>query len=281
MARTVSDVALALQALVGPDDRSPVSVPALGIDYGRATTGASDLRGRRIAVSTDYGGVAPVEAEVAAAVRSAAKVFESLGCEVVDAAPDFRSLNEIIPGTRALGMALRYSDYIKTKRDQFSPRLRAQIEESMNVDLSTVAGAERKRTALWHEVRHFMERFDYMLTPTWGVHPFRIDVPFDSKINGKEVSNFFDCILFTYSISVLGLPAVSVPAGMSKQGLPIGVQIAGHRFAEFSILEAASTYEIARGPMPWPPSFGKQKINPMDPMFLGPGALQGWRAKTH
>jgi len=277
MARTVPDVAIALQMLVGPDDRAPLSAPATNVDYAAAAKQPRQLRGRRIAFTTDYAGVAPVDPEIAASVRAAADVFRSLGCEVTEATPNFNSLGEIIPGSRALGIALRYFDYTQTK-GKLSPRLRDQIEDSLKLDLATVGRAEHKRAELWHQVRHFMEHFDFLLSPTWGVCPFRIDVPFDSKIAGKEVPNYFDCILFTYSMSILGLPAISVPSGLSKEGLPMGVQIAGHRFADADVIEAATAYELARGPMPWPPSVFEQKVNPADPVFLnGPGVAQSWR----
>ena len=280
MARSVSDVARALDVLVGPDVRALGALPfAPGSNYLRSVEEVRDLRGRRVAMTVDFDGIAPVDSQAAGAVHQAAALLSSLGCEVVQATPDFRTLNEIIAGTRALGIALRYSEHVKTHRDKLSPRLLTQIEAALQVDLSTVARAEHLRTALTYHVDEFMRDFDYLLSPTWGVLPFRIDQPFEYRIENRDVPNFFDTILFTYSMSVLGMPSISVPVGLSRERLPLAIQIAGRRFADGAVLEAAAAYELARGSLPWPPEPDEaQVVHPMDPMYLaGPGSV-AWRS---
>jgi Asp-tRNA(Asn)/Glu-tRNA(Gln) amidotransferase A subunit family amidase len=278
LARSVADVARALDVLVGPDARAPGALPfAPAPEFVRAVDSIRDLRGRRVAVTTDLGGLAPVDSQAAAAVHQAAALLASLGCEIVEDAPDLRTLNEVIAGSRPLGVALRYSEYVKTHRDKLSQRLLNQLEAALQVDLSTIARAERLRAALTHRVDEFMRDYDHILSPTWGVLPFRIDMPFDYMIDGRHVPNFFDTILFTYSMSVLGMPSISVPVGLSRESLPLAVQIAGRRFADAAVLEAAAAYEIARGIFPWPPEpDGTQVVHPMDPMFLTDPGTAAW-----
>jgi amidase len=279
MGVTVADVSRAAGVLIGPDERAPAALPS-GIvgDLRPGTAGIPDLRGRRVALSVDFGGIAPVEAEVAEQARSAALVLEALGCEVTEAAPKFERVNEIIAGTRALGVLIRYSGYPEAALKRLSPRLTDQIKDVASVDLSVVAAAERARTALFFEYQRFMHDYDYLVSPTWGVRPFRIDVPFEYKIDGRDCANYFDCILFTYVLSVLGAPSVSVPSGLSHDGLPIGIQIAGGRYRDGYVLDAAAAYELARGPMPLPPDIGKQTVGRAHTMFLESPGNVAWRS---
>jgi amidase len=279
MARTVPDVGRAFGILVGPDARAPAALPAgVVTGLGAAIAADADLHGHRVAVSVDFGGLAPVEQAVAEATRSAARTLASLGCEVTEASPDFSSLNEVIAGTRALGIMLRYSAYTKAQLDKLSPRLRAQIDDVAPVDLASVARAERLRSTLFLEFHRFMRDYDYLLTPTWGVVPFRIDVPFDYMMDGHETPNYFDCILFTYAMSVLGTPSISVPAGVDANNLPIGIQIAGPRYSDSMVLSAAAAFESARGEVAWPPKIDVTRLRPADSMFVESGGSVAWRS---
>jgi amidase len=267
MARTVRDVGLMLNVLAGPDERAPSSLPLEGHNYTNAAFGTTSLRGSRLAYTTDFNGLVPVDPEVAQATRNAVEVFQSLGCEVTLASPDFRTLKSVLSTARGFGLVLRYSEYYAKYRSSMSDGLAELVGQALNMSVSTVAEGERLRTALWHEVRGFMSEFDYLVTPTWGVCAFRIDVPFTSEIGGIHVHNFFDWILFTAAISALGLPAISVPCGLGSTGLPIGFQIAGHRLCDHRVLEAAAAYEARRGPFGWPPPVEAQVVRPMHPQF--------------
>jgi amidase len=273
MTRVVADIGLALNALAGPDDRAPASLPREPHDYGAAASGKSKLEGRRIAYSSNFGGVLPVDSEVAALTRRAAEQFEELGCLVEEASPDFSELTATAAATRAVGLVLRYGDYIKEHRDKISAPLIRQIEAALSSDLVTSARGEKMRTKLWHQLRKFLATYDYLLSPTWGVPAFRIDIPFESKINGVKVTNFFDCIQFTYAMSLLGLPAISVPCGRNRDGMPVGLQIAGRRLGEVSILEAAAAYERVRGPLGTPRDLSKQTVHSLSDFFQSD---RGW-----
>ena len=277
LARSVPDVARAAAVLVGPDDRAPAALPAGAIEAISAESVAgADMRGKRVALTVDLGGLAPVEAEVAAQVRSAGEVLASIGCQVVEASPQFLGVMDIIKGTRALGSSLRYSSYTDDQLAMLSPRLQASIRQADEADLAVVARAERLRTQLLMTYQDFLADYDYLLSPTWGIRPFRIDRPLDYEMDGRAVPNYFDCILFTYVLSVLGAPSVSVPAGVSADGLPIGVQFAGARYSDRAVLAAAAAYESARGPLPDHPPIRAQACRPADPMFLDSPAVASW-----
>ncbi|MHB8731482.1 MAG: amidase [bacterium] len=267
MARTVGDIGLALNAMVGPDDRAPASLPREPHDYAAAASGERALKGRRIAYSHDFGGVLPVDSEVADLTHRAAARFEQLGCIVEQISPDFSELLAAIAATRGLGLVLRYGDYLKEHRDKLSASLSQQVETALSSDLVTVARGEKMRTTLWHRLRRFLATYDHLLSPTWGMPAFRIDIPFESKINGTRVANVFNCLHFTYAMSLLGLPAISVPCGRTRDGLPVGLQIAGRRLGEVSVLEAAAAYEQLRGPFGFPPDPSGQTPRPVSDFF--------------
>jgi amidase len=242
LTRTVADAALMLRAMAGGDDRAPNSLPDQGFDYVRAGSGQVPITGRRIAYSPDLGGVAPVAPEVVALTQAAARQFEALGCRVDETCPDMADLRTIIAGTRAFGMIGRYAEYLESFRAQMTEQLVRQVTDSLPVDVRTITQAERRRSAYYHRVRVFLQTYDYLLCPTVGAPAFWLDRPLPTKLGGTPVERFYDVFLFTYAMSVTGLPAISVPCGFTRDGLPVGLQIVGRRLREDAVLEAAAAY---------------------------------------
>lgn len=245
MARSVADLGLMLAVLAGPDDRDPSSLPAPAHDYATAAAGGRSVAGRRVAYTRDLNGLVPVDREVARLTREAAGAFEGLGCVVEEDCFDVADVREIIAGTRGFGMVARYADRLETFRDQMTPQLINQVTDALRLDVRAVTRAERLRTAYWQRVRAFLERYDYILTPTVGVPAFHIDRPLPSEVGGATVERFYDVFLTTYAFSVTGLPAASVPCGFTAAGLPVGLQIVGRRLREDLVLEAAAAYALA------------------------------------
>ena len=237
MARSVADVGLMLSVLAGPDDRDPSSLPAQQADYRRAADATAPLAGRRLAYCEDLNGLARVEPAVAERVRAAMKVFESLGCIVEADCFDASDVKSIRAGTRGFGMVARYAGYAQTAGHLMTTTLRRQVAEGMLVDLRTVTEAERLRTRYWHTVRRFLQRFDFIVTPAVGAVAFELDRPLEP--------GWRDHLLFSYAFSVTGLPAAVVPCGGTAAGLPVALQIIGHRLREDQVLEAASAFAAA------------------------------------
>lgn len=246
MAASVDDLGLMLSVLAGPDDRDPSSLPASTHDYVAAAAGQTKIDGARIAFCRDFGGVAPMEPEVADLAVQAGEVFADIGCTVETACFDLDGLAEIIAGSRAFGMVGRYADLLDEHRDIMTPPLLDQASQAMTFDVRTITDAERLRTEYWHRVRRLLADFDFILTPTLGIPAFALDgaMPFD--VGGRKVERFLDLILTTYAFSVTGLPAASVPCGFTASGLPVGLQIVGHRHRDDRVLAAAAAFETAR-----------------------------------
>jgi len=123
------------------------------------------------------------------------------------------------------------------------------IEQGRRLTPSEIGRAERLRTELWHRVRAFQERYDLILTPTAAVPPYPLELRSGpSDINGKTMGNYIEWVLLTYAFTVVGVPAISVPCGFTKSGLPVGLQIAGRWRDEAGVLRAAAAFEAAQ---PW------------------------------
>lgn len=254
---TVTDAALMLAAIAGPDDRDPSSLPEQSLDLVAAASGRTSLKGRRVAFCPDIAGLVPLDAEVRALSRSAALAFEALGCHVEEACFDASDLLEIIAGTRSFGMVARYADRYDRHSDIMTTPLKNQIEAAFKVDVRTIVRAEKLRTGYWRRVTAFMDKYDYVVTPACGAPPFRLDQPLPDTVDGKKVARFYDVFLTAYAFSVTGLPIVALPCGFTAAGLPVGIQLVARRQREDLALQAASAYEAAHSE-----HFRRPKIDP-------------------
>ena len=275
MARTVEDVGLLLNVLAGPDDRDPMSLPDQGLDFAAAAADPrpADLAGARLALGIDLGGLVPVEPEVEALVRGAARDLEALGCEVNETFFDTSRLAEIIFGTRGFGMIARYAERYERHRDVMTRPLLNQIEAAREVDVAAVARAERLRTDYWHRVRAVLEGHDFIITPAVGAPPFRLDRPLPDTVGGRKVERYYDVFLTAYAFSVTGLPAMSIPCGFTSEGLPVGLQVVGPRLREDLLLRFAASFGAAHPEHYRTPEVDLAAAKPIASAFESPGLV--------
>jgi len=246
MARTVPDVALMLSTIVGPDARARMSYP---VDT-RAIAAAArrpSIKGLKIAWSADLG-VTPVADEVRRVASAAVRVFRSLGATVDETHPDFDGLLEIVQTTRGATMVARHADKLEKWRPVMQDNLVKNIEYGLTLTAADIGRAERLRTELWHRVRAFYDRYDLIITPTAAVEPFPVEQSYPREINGQPMTSYIQWVMLTYAFTVAGVPAISVPCGFSRSGLPVGLQIAGRWRDEVGVLRAAAAFEQAA---PW------------------------------
>ncbi len=249
MARTVADVALMLSVMAGPDDRAPLSYEVDTAAFMRAVR-APSVRGWRVAWTPDLGGLLPVDPEIAAAVERAATIFRRLGARVTADAPaiGLDEVDAIMLGTRGPFMVGLHADTLERWRPVMTPHLVWNIEQGLALTPRQIAQAERRRTALWHRVRTFMADYDLLLLPTTPIAPFPVEQPYPTEVGGQPMRHYLHWLYLTYAITLTGLPALSVPCGFTRAGLPIGVQLVGRRRAEAAVLRAAAAFEEAA---PW------------------------------
>ena len=249
MARTVEDVALFLSVLAGPDRRAPLATAASG-DAFRAPLGR-DFHGVRVAWSRDLGGL-PIDRRITGVLDAHRATFASLGCVVEDGQPDFSDAREIFQVFRAFLFSMKYGPLLKTHRDRLKDTVIWNIEQGLALAGSDIVAAEAKRTALYHRVREFMERHEFLVLPVTQVPPFDVGQPYITEIDGVKLPTYIDWMRVCSDITVTGLPAISVPGGFTEDGLPVGLQIVGRFQDDFGVLQLAHAFEQATG-------FGKRR----------------------
>src|SRR5215468_172396 len=240
MARTVQDVALLLSVMAGPDDRSPISINEPGSTFSRPLQ--RDFKGARIAWSRNLGRypVQPVVNEVCDRVRS---VFVELGCQVGDGEPDFSEADEIFQTLRAWSFSQTRGDDFNLHRSLMKDTVVWNIEQGLRLSGMDVARAEAKRTQLYHSVREFMGRYEFLILPVSQVAPFPVETDWVREINGVVMKSYIDWMATCYAITLTGLPAISVPCGFTNDGLPVGLQIVGRHQRDFDVLRLAYAFE--------------------------------------
>jgi amidase len=244
MARTVADVALLLSAIAGPDPRSPIAIAEPGDRFRRPLT--RDFRGVRVAWSRDLGGL-PIDRRVTAALAPQRKVLESLGCLIDEAQPDLRDAREIFQALRAFAFATRYGPMLAEHRHQIKDTVIWNTEQGLKLTARELAEAEVKRTALYHRMRTFMERYEFLVLPATQVPPFDVTQPYVTEIEGVTLPTYIDWMRACSDITVTGSPAISVPGGFTPEGLPVGVQIVGRHQDDWGVLQLAHAFEQATG----------------------------------
>ena len=247
IARTVADVGLMLSAIAGPDDRAPLSYEVDTSRFTRALK-APSIKGWRVAWTPDLDGLIPVDEEVRRIAHDAIRVFRSLGARVETACPSFSEVPDIIRGTRGLSMVALHADKLPKWRKRMQKGLVLDIEQGLALTPREIARGEVLRSVLWHRVRTFMETRDLLVLPTVAVSPFPVELPYPTEINGTPLDHYTQWFFLTYGITVTGLPAISVPCGFTRSGLPVGLQIVGRRRQEDAVLRAAAAFEAAA---PW------------------------------
>jgi amidase len=242
MARSVADVALLLSAMAGPDSRSPISIDEPGRKFAEPLD--RDCKGLRIAWWKDLGGV-PVDRRVRDVVDAQRRVFESLGCFVEEAEPDFTDFDAVFKTVRALAFLTGVAPRIAGRRDQVKETILWEIDRGEKLTVAEIAWAETKRTELYHRMRRFMERYEFFVLPTVQVPPFTVDVPYPTEIDGAPMETYIDWMKSCYYISIVGNPAISVPCGFTPEGLPVGLQIVGRHRDDWGLLQMAHAFEGA------------------------------------
>ena len=244
MARTVRDTALMLSAIAGPDRRSPISIAEPGSRF--AAPLERDFQGIRAAWSPTLGGL-PVDSRVSRVLDGQRQVFESLGCRVEESTPDLKEAEVVFRAWRAWRFELTLSALNPGQQSRLKDTLKEEIEAARKLSGIDLSRAELRRTQLYHRVREFMETREFLICPVNQVPPFDVKQPYVEEINGVRMKTYIDWMRSCWTISVLGLPAISVPAGFTPEGLPVGIQIVGRHQDDLGVLQLAHAYEQATG----------------------------------
>lgn len=244
LARSVADVAYGLSVVAGADGRDAQSFASNPEAF--AGSLERDLRGVRIAWATDLGGL-PLDSRVRQVLERQRTTFEDLGCIVEDACPEFGNVNEIFLTLRTWASWTIYKDLLAQHRSQFKPDAIWDIESGRNISGEEVGRALVQQGQLFERMRRFYEKYEFLVCAVNQVPPFDATEPWPKSIDGVEMENYVAWMKTTYWISTTCCPAISVPAGFTDDGLPVGIQIVGRYRDDLSVLKCARAFEQATG----------------------------------
>jgi amidase len=242
MGRTVEDCAFLLSAMAGPDPRAPTSILEPGSVFSRPLK--RDFKKTRVAWSRDLGGL-PMDTRVISLLAGQKRVLESLGCIVEQAEPDFAGATEAFETLRAVSFLARFGPLLKEHRDKLKDTVLWNIEQGMKLTPEKIARAGQLRTTLFHRMRAFLERYEFLVCPVNQLPPFPAELEWPREIDGTKLENYLDWMKSCYYITITSHPAISVPAGFTPDGLPVGLQIVGRYREDFSVLQLAQAFESA------------------------------------
>ncbi len=241
MARNVADLALLLSVQSGPDARAPLALGDPGDSFAAPLAGTLD--GIRVALSIDLGGAFEVDHRVAAVVDQAGAAMARAGAHVSGDHPDLSLADDTFRTLRAWHFQAKFGPLLAEHPDSFKQSLADNIRLGADLTGADVARAYAQRTALAETMRTFFEHYDVLVLPVSQVPPFPADQEYPADINGLPMATYLDWMRSAYFITVTGCPAISVPAGTTPDGLPIGVQIVAPHGADRRLLEIAAAFE--------------------------------------
>jgi amidase len=237
LARDAEDAALFLDTIIGFSRISPISVAPPWESAAAALARSDGIKGLRVAYVSDIAGIG-IDAEIDTICRGAAVALQKLGAEVEEIEFDASAGRAAYQTWRGFWMVGQQYQRL-SQIGEFGPNLKGNIEAGLKLTALDYARAEHAREKVFHRFRKLFERFDVLLTPAAPVKPFPVEMNFPDSINGRKLENYIDWIAPAYLITLVSLPAASAPAGLSQDGLPIGMQIVAPRFEEPLILRVA------------------------------------------
>jgi amidase len=246
LGRTVADTALVLSAIAGPDHRVPGSLAAPGSAFAPPLPDVP--RGLRVAWAPDLGGRIPVDQavrDVLAAVPDT--VTQELGASVQPACPDLAAADEVFDVFRAWHFLTSHGAAVREHPDQVKQTIQWNVARGARLSAADLGRAEVLRAELHGAVVSFFESYDILLAPTTQVPPFDIDIEYPTEVDGTPQPSYVGWMRSCSLISATGCPAMSVPAGFTADGLPVGLQVVAAPGADAAVLAFGHAYEQATG----------------------------------
>jgi amidase len=243
MARSVADAALLLSVqATGPESSSPLAIVEDGARF--ATPLGRDFRGVRVAWWRGLGGI-PFEPEVVSVINATRPVFEQLGCIVEEAEPDFSGIDDAFPTLRHLSYHASYAAMAKQRPDWIKDTIHWEIAEAERQSGADVARASARQAKAYADSQQFFSRYEYFVLPVTQVMPFDVNIAYPTNVAATPMTTYIDWMRSCWYVTFLANPAISVPAGFSSGGLPVGLQIVGQHRADWSVLQLAHAFEQA------------------------------------
>ncbi|HEX7229481.1 MAG TPA: amidase [Candidatus Binatia bacterium] len=249
MGRSVEDVAFLLSAMAGADARDPAVYPSDPNVFAEPLE--RDFRNVRVAWCLDLGGL-PLDQRVRSVLDAQRKTFEDLGCIVEDACPDLADADGIFLTIRAWNYWHTLGAVLEEHRQQMKPEAVWQIESGRKLTGTDVAEAMARHGELMQRMRLFQEKYEFLVCAVNQVPPFDATIHWPREIAGVPMEHYIAWMKSAYWITPTFCPAISVPAGFTADGLPVGIQIVGRYRDDRGVLQIAHSFEHAT-------EFGKKR----------------------
>jgi amidase len=249
IARSVADLALLLSVIAGPDERSPISLDDPGSSFAVATRQG---RAPRVAVAPDFGGTIAVDSAVIDGLAPAIEAAVGLGWRVEEACPDLSGADEAFRTLRALQFAAVLGDAYDKQPELFKATLADNIEQGRRLTPGAIGRAERLRGEVYLRAVEFFCSYDLLICPAAQVVPFDADLEYPAEVGGQPVADYLGWMRAAYLITMTGCPALSLPAGYTPGGLPVGAQLVARPRGDLALLGMALALEAAIPARRWP-----------------------------
>jgi amidase len=253
MARDVEDVALFLDAMSGWDPRMPLSLDAPAESFVDAV--ARPKKNIRIAFSEDQGGFAPVEKEIRTILSEAMAIVAKDGMTVEEACPDLPDQYKTYISLRGVFYGSVNNFEPEDVSKHFKRTLQENIKTGVNLSSHDIYLANRGRSDIYHRMRLFLENFDVLAIPVVGLEPTMVEMEYPTVVDGQKLTDYVDWLRFSFLATTAGLPALAMPCGFTKSGMPIGIQLIGPPRGDALVLQVGLAIERSLN----------LKLGPIDP----------------
>ncbi len=244
MARNVPDLTLMLDAMAALTQHDPLSRPVPRGGFRAALQNARPPR--HIGFSPNLS-LRSIDPEVARICRDGVRRFTEMGCIVDEETPDFSGAIDCFEVLRALLFADLRGDLLPRERGRINPDIVWNIEKGQDLTADQIIRAQRQRHVLFHRVAQFFDHCDLLVCPTVAVAPFPVEQRYPVQIAGEKLTTYIDWMFLTFVITLVGCPAISLPCGLTQDGLPVGLQLVGPPHSDPELLGAALLLEQALG----------------------------------
>jgi amidase len=242
--RSVSDVAYLLAAMAGADSRDPECVPSDPTVFAAGLE--RSFKGVRVAWCPDLGGLT-LDRRVRSVLDAQRHTFEMLGCTVEEAHPDLTEAEEVFLTMRAFRSWTNLGPLLADHRADLKPEAIREIEDGARLTTAQLSSAMVRHGQLVERMRLFQQRYEFVVAAVSQVPPFDAAVHWPASIEGSSMEHYVAWMKSAYWITATFHPAISVPAGFTAEGLPVGIQIVGRHRDDLGVLQLASAFEQATG----------------------------------
>ncbi len=242
MARSVADTSFLLSVMAGPDPRDPACYPSDPSRFSKPLD--RSLKGVRVAWCLDLGGL-PFDRRVRSVLEVQRKTFEGLGCIVEEACPDLSGADEVFLTIRRWRFSTTLGPLLEKHRKEMKPEAISDIEAGAKLSGGEIAKAMIQHGQLMDRMRRFQEKYEFLLCAVNQLPPFDAKIDWPKEIEGVKMENYVAWMKSAYWITTTFCPAISVPAGFTTEGLPVGIQIVGRHRDDLGVLEIAHAFEQA------------------------------------